>query len=470
MKIAPWPPTRYTPPLSEDFPSVFGRLRDVFRLAWKASRGYALEDWQEEVLCAITEINPATGHLRFRQVLISLGRQNGKTELAAALGLLFLLWKRAPYLVGIASSREQASLVYDRTMDVIRNTSLSKRFDRLTDTRGIRTKTGGRYEIKATKSAALQGIPVDGALADEVHLLKAALWSDLVNGTGGRPDCLVAGITTAGDDDSELLLHLYGLAEAGTTATFGFFIWEAPESEVPKDDKTLGEYLKAANPSIASGRIDLDIVIEDVRSMPEPDVVRYRLNRFTSSSNAFMSAGAWAAAAWSDDEAFPQGVRPVFAVDRTPDWAWASIVAAARTGDTIWTEVVASIPNPTLEQLADICVRLAKHSPHTYAMDRYQLGDLAAELKKRGLPVRPGSQADAANSAGLLHSTLANDRLRHAGDALMSVQVPRAVRKNIGEAYRISRADSSAQVDTVIATATAVLAAEVSQDSGLGIF
>lgn len=470
MKIAPWPPTRYTPPLSEDFPSVFGRLRHVFRIAWEASRGYRLEDWQEETLCAITEINPATGWLRYRQVLISLGRQNGKTELAAALGLLFLLWKRAPYLVGIASSAEQARLVYDRTMDVVRPTSLSKRFDRLTDTRGIRTKTGGRYEIKATKSAALQGIPVDGALADEVHLLRLALWGDLVNGTGGRPDCLVAGITTAGDDDSELLKHLYALAEAGTTPSFGYFIWEAPEAVVPKDDATLGEYLAAANPSIASGRIDLATVIEDVRSMPEADVVRYRLNRFVSRSNVFIGAGAWAAAAWGVDEAFPRDVRPVFAIDRTPQWEWASVVAAARVGDVVWTQVVASIPQPTIESLATVCTKLARHSPLTYSMDGYQLRDLGLELKKRGLPVRIESQGGLMGASSLLYTKLAQGNVRHRGDPLLSVQIPRAVRKNVGEGYRISRADSSVEVDSVIATALAVHAADVEQDTPPSIY
>lgn len=470
MKIAPWPPTRYTPPLSEDFPSVFGQLRDVFRLAWKMAYGYALEEWQEETLCAITEIDPTTRHLRFRQVLISLGRQNGKTELAAALGLLFLLWKRSPYLVGIASSAEQARLVYDRTMQVIRSTSLSKRFDRLTDTRGIRTKTGGRYEIKATKSAALQGIPVDGALADEVHLLRLTLWSDLVNGTGGRPDCLVAGITTAGDDDSELLLHLYSLADAGTTASFGYFIWEAPEARVPKDDETLGEYLKAANPSIASGRIDLATVIEDVRSMPESDVIRYRLNRFVSRSNVFIGAGAWAAATWGESEAFPREVRPVFGIDRTPEWGHASIVAAAQVDGVIWTQVVASIPQPTLERIATACVGLAKWSPLAFSMDGYQLRDLGVELKKRGLPVRIESQGGLMNSSALLYSKLNQGKLKHRGDPLLSVQIPRTVRRNVGEGYRISRQDSSVEIDAVVATALAVYAAEVEQDTPLAVY
>lgn len=465
MTVAPWPPARWSPPLSEDFPSVFGRYRAVFRIAWRQARGYVLEGWQEQLLEHITEINPATGRLRRRQGLVSLARQSGKTEIAAALGLLFLLWKSAPYVAGIASSAEQARLVYDRTMRVIMaNPSLAVMFEALTDTRGIRAKDGGRYEIKASKSAALQGLPIDLGLVDEVHLLKMALWSDLVSGTGGRPDCMVVGITTAGDDDSELLKHLYKLAETGDAGdSFGFWIWEAPEGKVPEDDETLGSYLQAASPALAAGRVDLATVLSDVRALPEADVVRYRLNRFVSSSNTFIGAGLWAAGAWGEDEVFPRTVRPVFGVDRTPDYEHACVTVAARVGDVVWTQVVASVPRPTVERLASVCVELAKHSPVTYTMDGYQLRDLGVELKKRGLPVRIESQGGLMNASALLYSKLAQGRLKHRGDPLLSVQVPRTVRKNVGDGYRISRQDSSTEIDAVVATALAVYAAEVEQ-------
>lgn len=299
-----------------------------------------------------------------------------------------------------------------------------------------------------------------------MHLVKLALWSDLVNGTGGRPDCLVVGITTAGDEDSELLKMLYGHAETGDAGdAFGFFIWESPEARVPEDDAELGEFLRAASPALASGRVDLDTVIGDVRPLPEADIIRYRLNRFVSRSNVFIGAGTWQAAGWDDNEKFPRDVRPVFALDRTPDWGQATIAAAARVGDVIWTQVVASIPNPTIERLAAACNQLAKWSPMTYAVDSYQLRDLGLELKRLGLPVRMETQAGMMNASSLLHSKLSQGHLKHRGDPLLSVQVPRTVRRNIGEGYRISRTDSSVEIDAVIATALAVLAAEVEQSA-----
>ena len=203
-----------------------------------------------------------------------MGRQNGKSTIAACYGLYGLLRAPGQLVIGIASSADQARIVYDRTMYVIRsNKSLAGLFDRLTDTRGIKSKDGGKYEIKASQSlGALQGLSVSLGICDELHILQASAWYDLVNGTGGRANGLVIGITTAGDDNSELLKTLYSNGEKAlqgdkSLERFGFFVWEAPESVVPEEDNALAEALRAANPSLASGRIDLENVLSDLLKM-----------------------------------------------------------------------------------------------------------------------------------------------------------------------------------------------------------
>lgn len=460
---APWPPPLCSAPLNEDFPSLFRRYRDAFRIAWQQARGYQLEEWQEELLCAITELRP-DGRLRWRQVLVSLGRQNGKTEIAAALGLLFLLWKATALVIGIASSADQARLVYDRAMQVIRgNPSLAKKYQKLTETRGIKSKAGGAYEMKAAKSAALQGIPIDLGIVDEVHLLKMSLWTDLVNGTGGRPDCLVVGITTAGDDSSVLLKHLYEVE----SESVGKFIWHAPEARVPDDDVTLLEYLRAANPAVASGRVDERIVLEDVRSMPEEDVIRYRLNRFVSGASGFMPASLWAKCEREPGEVFPEVSRPVFAVDRTPSWSAATITVSKKVGDVIWTEIVASIPNPTSESLKRVCDVIASRKTGDWVLDGYLLPDLAEHFKKRGRSVRIARLGDAMAASALLYRYASSRKLKHAGDPLLRLQVPGAGRKNVREGFRIIAGNG--EIDAVMATAYGVWACEVQKENPVAI-
>lgn len=478
MTVEAWPPTRYTPPLSENFPSAWDDWRNVIDLIWLTAFGYMLEGWQHSLLRAALELypegHPRAGELRYRQVVVSLGRQNGKSEVAAALGLYGLLRARAAYVVGIASSREQAALVYKRTLQAITaNPALARRFDRTTDTRGIGSKSGSLYELKASKGAALQGIPVSLGVCDELHILKSELWSALIAGTGARPNALLVGITTAGDDDSELLLDLYdrgAKSVADPSTRLGFFVWEAPEARVPEDDTELLEWLMLANPSLASGRLDPEAFLADVRAMPDQDIIRYRLNVFTKSSSAFIPGPLWQKAARHPDETLPSG-RPVFTIDRTPDWGYATISATVRDAEgVVWTELVASIVKPTLEQLVDLCVRLNTHSPQYYAADSYSLKPLLEELKRRGLPTFAATLGDVTSASALFYGLLAQGRLRHADEPLLALQVPRAVRKNVGDAFRVSRRDSGIEIDAVMATLLGAYVAETVRETAVQVF
>lgn len=337
-------PVRCTPPLSDVFTTDADWFLVIVVHAWEtAFPGFELDKWQIELLRRVLETYPPgharAGQLRFRQVVISLARQNGKSVLGAILGLYGLLRDMAQALViGLASSAEQARIIYERTLLVIgANEALRARFARLTDTRGIRTKLGGKYEIKAAKSAALQGLAISLGLVDELHLLVADLWNALVSGTGGRDGGIVIGITTAGDDNSALLIQLYETGDKAIAGDpelerFGFFVWEAPEARRPTDRDELVSYLLAANPSLAEGRIPLENVLADIAPAPDSEVIRYRLNRFVAAATAFITGEAWAARRRAPEVPFPDG-RPFFAIDRTPDWGFASITATIKAGE-----------------------------------------------------------------------------------------------------------------------------------------
>jgi hypothetical protein len=481
VDVAAWPPSRFTAPLAPFFPSLYDRYRPVIEIVWRVAFGYLPEAWQSELLRAVLEVYPEgharAGQLRYRQVIVSLGRQNGKTEVAAILGLIGLLRSASAVVIGLASTLEQANLIYKRTMEAIsRNSKLADLFH-VSGTRGIRrAEGGGEYRLKPAKSAALQGIPIDLGLVDELHLLKAEVWADLVNGTGGRANGIVVGITTAGNDASELLIRLYKLAAEAFSQTeagrFGAFIWEAPSDTIPKDDDEFLTWLKHANPSLASGRRDAEATISDARSLPPTDVLRYLGNRFISgAASPFIEPTKWAARGRADGAVWPDGVRPVFSFERTPDWGFGVIVATGKnqTG-RLHTEVVASMVNPTLERFLAAALKLNRHAPLTFAMDRYALGDLATELRRRGMTVRVGTQMDAINAASMLYAKVVRGQIEHAGDALLAAQMPHAIRKNIGENYRIARAGLGVEVDAVLATALGVLVAETTTDSGPQVF
>lgn len=469
-------PTRFSPPLSgvgsEDFPTHGDWLLRLVDLVWQLPGGtrLCLDPWQRWLIRHMLEVypkgHPRAGELRYRQIVVSMGRQNGKSILGAILGLYGLVREAGALVIGIASSADQASIIYTRLLAVIKqHKSLSNKFDRLTNTRGISAKDGGRYLIKASKSAAVQGLDLSAGLCDELHLLKPELWSDMVNGTRARKNGFVAGLTTAGDDSSTLLKSLYATMDEGNER-FGYFVWEAPEARVPQDDATFGEWLKQANPAIACGRVDLETVIGDLRIQPDADVIRYGLNRFVASSNGLFTATQWAACAAE----FDKGSRPVFTIDRTPEWEYATITATWREGEYTRTEVVASVVKPSIEKLAALCVQLSTHNPLVYAADGITLKGLINELKKRGLPAVAANFGDVLTAASLLYSKVAQRKLQHANDPLLNVQIPRTKRKNVGEQFKISRTDSSVEIDAVLSMMLGVYFAETTTDVPMQIF
>ena len=483
---ADWLPTYYTAPLSPAFPSDADRLLRAVEMYWRSDEtppgeAFELDDWQRWLLRALLERYPddhadpaLAGRLRYRQAVVSMGRQNGKSLLAAILGFYGLtLHEPGPLVVGLASTREQAGIVYERVRYVIENTPALKIRYKPTGTRGIRHRGGtGTYLVKPAKGAALQGLPISLGLFDELHISPPAMWGAIVNGQRTRRDGLLTGFTTAGDDDSELLKTLYEIGHRAVTGDpaaqrFGFFLWEAPEGGAVTDPAAIA----AANPSVACGRVPAATVQSDARLMPEADQQRYILNRWVSSVNSWMPMSYWHDAGGSAIAGTPSGT--VFGIHRTTSWEYASIVAAAPdAAGTLTVELVASLVRPNVDQLEQLATRLAERTGRaTFTMDRFALSNLAERLSTAGLDVETIGGAQQIQAAQTTYARLVDGKLRHADDPLLTAQMARARRRNVGDgAWRISQADSTTHVDAVIAMVYAVYRAEAAPAYGIQLF
>lgn len=459
-----------------------GNRPGLLELAWSAANGghFRFDEWQVEILRRVTELLPAPDddpkreELRWRACLLSVPRQAGKTETIAALSLWSLLRSENEYSLNIASTADQARLIYDRLQRIIQaNPSLDNAMTKITDTKGIRTYKGSRYEIKPSKSAALQGIPVAVAIVDEVHLVADETWSALQTGAGGRPNAILIGITTAGDEDSKLLKRLYEMGDkaiAGEVDRFGMWVWEASETTVPEDDDKFMQLLIEANPALQSGRADAKTILADARLEPDVEVVRYRFNRFVNSSaNSFIPFELWLKTERGIDDELPPG-QVVFAIDRTPNWEYATVSAAVKVDDVIHTEIVASIVKPTLERLVYICAQLTAHNPRAIVMDATFLRDLHNELELRGIQSTTFNNAQLCEAASTFYALIKQEKLVHAPDPLLSFQIPRTSRRNVGDAFKVSRKDSSIEIDAVMSTVLACYGANTLPEVQLQVF
>ena len=478
-----WLPTRYTPTLTgtEEFYSDGPRLVKVIELMWTMPGigRVSLDRWQEWFLNHVLECYPPDwpveelrGKLRYRQAVLSLGRQNGKSFLASILGFygMRMLNPAGANVIGLASTADQANIVYNRVVYAINNQPRFKKEFKATGWRGIKRLDAngteiGRYEVKPAKEDAVQGIALDLCVFDELHISKDDLWNAALNGMAAKDESLLFGLTTAGDEDSALLKRLYDtgdLAIAGGAERFGFFLWEAPEGSRVDDP----EAIKAANPAIASGRIPVERILEDTKTEPEFKNRRFRLNQFIANVNSWVSTSEWLECA-GDGIPKDTGHPIVFAVDKSPSWDEVTITAATRIDGKVYTEVVARLVNAHIEWVTDVCVELNNAwSPVKFYMDANPLKGLSDNLRELGVPTEYMNQTQMAAAADTAYSLIKERRVVHADDAALRKQLPMAITENAGDGYKVSRKKSLTNVDAVIATVIAIAAAENSQDSG----
>lgn len=172
----------------------------------KAGESLYLEDWQIFIVCSIFGWFHVDENVRrFTEAYIKVARKNGKTTLAAAIGVYMLSAdgeEGAEVLCG-ATSRDQALEIFDPARAMIeKEPDLANHF-------GIEVNKRSIY-IPATNSKFIPivGDPGDGAnpscsITDEYHEHRSSdQYDTMVTGMGSREQPLAFVITTAGEDIS----------------------------------------------------------------------------------------------------------------------------------------------------------------------------------------------------------------------------------------------------------------------------
>lgn len=490
VPVGPWQPTRYTPTLSgtEDFTTEGDKLLRFLAVYWSTpeTRTFRLDPWQAWLIRHLLETYPPDwpveqlrGQLRYRQLVISMARQNGKSVIAACLAIYLLaLHVEGPRVVGLASIDRQARIVYDRVRWAIDNNAQLSRELRATVTRGIWRRDGsGLYQTLPAVEDSAQGEPISGAIYDELHLGLAELWDAIVLGQRARRNSLMAGFTTAGDDDSELLAGLYEDGQAaieGQDQRFGFFCWEAADDELTVDN------VIAANPAVACGRVPLDTTMADAEKgwrkggKHRKRVIRYTLNRFIEGSDtSWAPIGPWLSCrsdSAEDAAIIVPGQDLTYGLEVTESWEYASITANRVVDGIAYTELVAQLVAPSYARLRDVALELGKLGPAAFAVDGVTLKALGRELRENGHEVWIIGADETPAAASSVHATIARRRVRHPGDQLITAQYPKAKRRTSGDVWRISRSLSTGDVDGIIATVLGLRVAELRAKSRHQLF
>jgi phage terminase large subunit-like protein len=270
------------------FDTVAARNAVFFFEKFCGPPGFKLEPWETFILAQIFGWKTAAGLRRFREGFLSVGRKNGKTFIAAGIGLYCLVCDQEPRaeIFIAATAIKQANLMFQAASYMrAKNEQLNGYIGELRSVMTV-ADTFSSFRPLASDAKTLDGLNASCNLVDELHEhSNRNLWDKLVGATVARSQPFTLATTTAGDN-MECFAHTkHELAEKmlnGVLENDSLFAYVAcldPEDD-PLDEKNWPK----ANPNLGvSVRVEnLRQLADGVKQNPADlnSFIRYHTNQW----------------------------------------------------------------------------------------------------------------------------------------------------------------------------------------------
>lgn len=167
-----------------------------------SGQSFKLSPWQKFIVRNVFGWLRADGTRRFRSVYVELARKNGKTALAAGIGLFMLYADREDRaeVYSAATTAKQAKICFDEAAAAIRATTLRDRI-MVQANALVYMERGSKFSPVSSEYKSLDGLNPSCAIIDEYHAHRdSGVYDVLISGMGARRQPLVFIITTAGDN------------------------------------------------------------------------------------------------------------------------------------------------------------------------------------------------------------------------------------------------------------------------------
>ena len=476
-------------------------IRDFIGLL-KHSRGdfagepFVLQPWQDEYLDRLFNTKTPSGLRQYRTSLLALPRKNGKSAMAAAVGLFMLCCDDiGAEVIVAAGDRSQAALLHTAAKQFVESSALSKRCKVYRNSIVLPERNATMICI-SSEAGTKHGYNPSCVLIDEYHVFPDRELVDVLEtGTGSRSQPLTIYITTAGTDMQGPCYKDWQRAEKIRDGvlkddTFLPCIYAADGAADPFVESTW----MAANPNygITLKPEYFRQFAEKARQSPTDEVVfrTLHLNQWQKSETKWLRHGAWDAnnaalrptvgrpcwcgldlastfdttafvAVWPDVE--PDGsttydVHAHFFIpeesaikrskeDRVPYLAWAKEGVIQLTEGDI----------TDYDAVRDYILSFAeKNDVRGIAIDRWNAVHLTTQLVQEGIEVKPFGQGFASLSAPskLLETLTVGKKLRHADNPCLKWQMSN-VQVKVDDAGNIKptkkHSHSTARIDGAVA-------------------
>lgn len=366
-------PRIFTPPLRELTPDTSWG----FDIIWFANEilSQPLTPWQEwfvihafELLTPeqVRNIYPALPELwdsqvpRFKNIVLMVARQNGKTHVAKVILKWALFRRRMLYVLATAQTKGDAFELWEQVCDECEaHPRLSKRvnrvvrahgFENLSITpprakRGEEPQKGGTFRIAGVDRKAGRGKTVNMLYADELREHKTSDgWAALSSLTLSPVGAFNLATSNAGDARSVVLRTLRNSAlrdiqNENADTTIGFFEWSADPDRAIDDVEGWAQ----ANPDLGHGRLTVRDIAAELVSKEDAEFRTENLCQWVETLDVGKIPTEWWAEC-ADVDARPVDGAPVtVGVDVASNGTHAHIAIATRLDDgRVFVEVIAS--------------------------------------------------------------------------------------------------------------------------------
>ena len=269
-----------------------------------AGRAFVLAPWQVFVVGSLFGWLGKDGARRFRTAYIEAGKGNGKTPLAAGIGLYGLIadGEAAAEIYSAATTLKQAKILYgDAEKMVDASPALKRRIANHVNNLSV-LGTYSFFRPVSSEHRALDGPRPHIALIDEIHEHQNSLVVDKIRaGTKGRRQALIVLITNSGFDRTTVCWHLHEYSEkilAGGESNDSWFAYICALDGGDDPLLTPGCWPKAnPNLGVSIGPKYLREQVREARGMPSKVNIVLRLNFcvWTQASERAISPTDWAA-------------------------------------------------------------------------------------------------------------------------------------------------------------------------------
>lgn len=452
--------------------------------------------WQKREIRKIYD-NPAGT----RRAILSFGRKNGKTALAAFLLLCHLCGpthRKNSQLYSAAQSRDQAAILFGLAAKIVRMSPTLNEHVTVRDS-GKQLhcpELGTLYRALSAEASTAYGLSPVFVVHDELGQVRgprSELYEALETAVAAHEQPLSVVISTQAPTDADLLSVLIDDAKAGADKRVVLSLYTAE----PDLDPFAKATIKKANPAFGDFQNADEVLAmaEDARRMPsrESEYRNLILNQRVQTSSPFVSKAVWAACGgqpapmdgqevWlgldlsgradltaavavfkADGETHvhpffwtpADGLHDRARLDRVPYDLWAQQGYLRTTsGATVdYEHVVADLA----EILGDCHVR-------ALAFDRWRIDVFKKELERAGLelPMVPHGQGfkDMSPALDTVEAELLNARLRHGNHPVLTMCAANAVvTKDPAGNRKLDKGKANGRIDGMVALAMALAAA-----------